>query len=304
MSTTTDGRSSTSTSHGAIPAAQETPSPALSRAGIGLRAEHYRDVIEQRPPVGWLEVHSENYFGNGGRPLHYLDRIRTDYPVSLHGVGLSLGSTDPLSDAHLNKLKSLVQRCEPVLISEHLAWGSVAGRHFNDLLPLPYRAEELRHMVERVSQVQDWLQRPILIENLSSYLEYDTSDIPEWEFLAELARRSGCGILLDINNVYVSARNHGFDAQEYLRGIPPPLVGEIHLAGHTVKTFTDGELLIDTHDQRVTAAVWSLYRDATRRFVNVPVLIEWDAQLPALEVLVDEARRAQMILSDTYADVA
>lgn len=274
------------------------------RAGIGLRAEHYHDVIEQRPPVGWLEVHSENYFGAGGRPLHYLDQIRADYPISLHGVGLSLGSTDPLSATHLRNLKALVQRCEPMLISEHLAWGSVEGRHFNDLLPLPYQADTLQHMVERISQVQDYLQRPILIENLSSYLEYSASDIPEWEFLTELAQRSGCGILLDVNIVYVSARNHGFDAQGYLRGVAPHLVREIHLAGHTVKTFADGELLIDTHDQRVSAAVWSLYRDATRRFVNVPVLIEWDAQLPTLEVLVNEAQQAQTLLSETDADVA
>jgi len=301
---TNTGGCSISTANCNVTAQREASSLKPLRAGIGLRAEHYLDVIEQRPPVGWLEVHSENYFGAGGRPLHYLDRIRADYPVSLHGVGLSLGSTDPLSETHLRNLKALVQRCEPMLISEHLAWASVAGRHFNDLLPLPYHAEALQHMVERIGQVQDYLQRPILIENLSSYLEYSASDIPEWEFLTELAKRSGCGILLDVNNVYVSARNHGFDAQDYLRGVAPHLVGEIHLAGHTVKTFADGELLIDTHDQRVSAAVWSLYRDAARRFVNVPVLIEWDAQLPALEVLVNEAQQAQTILSETDAHVA
>ena len=278
--------------------------PIPSQAGIGLRAEHYHDVLEQRPPVGWMEVHSENYFGAGGRPLHYLDRIRADYPISLHGVGLSLGSTDPLSEKHLQKLKTLVQRCEPILVSEHLSWGSVGGRYFNDLLPLPYRDDTLEHMVARVSQVQDYLQRPILIENLSSYLQFDSSDIPEWEFLAALAQRSGCGLLLDVNNIYVSARNHGLNAQDFLRGIPQHLVGEIHLAGHSIKTFDDGELLIDTHDQRVSAGVWSLYRDAVRRFVNVPVLIEWDAQLPALDVLVAEAQQAAMILRDSYADVA
>lgn len=275
-----------------------------AQAGIGLRAEHYYDVLAQRPTVGWLEVHSENYFGAGGRPLHYLDCIRADYPISLHGVGLSLGSTDPLSETHLRSLKALVQRCEPMLVSEHLSWGSVAGRHFNDLLPLPYCTETLEHMVERVSKVQDFLQRQILVENLSSYIEYDSSEILEWDFLAELGRRSGCGILLDLNNIYVSARNHGFDAQEFLRGIPPSLVKEIHLAGHTVKTFDEGELLIDTHDQRVSAGVWSLYRDAARRFVNVPVLIEWDAQLPALNVLVNEAQQAQTILSYDNANLA
>lgn len=304
MFANTGGRLPASTAFRDQQGSSEARCPAPLRAGIGLRAEHYRDVIEQRPPVGWLEVHSENYFGAGGRPLDFFDRIRADYPVSLHGVGLSLGSTDPLSKTHLRSLKSLMQRCEPMLVSEHLAWGSVAGRHFNDLLPLPYRADTLSHLVDRVGQVQDYLHHPILIENLSSYLEYELSDIPEWEFLAELARRSGCGLLLDVNNVYVSARNHGFDAQDYLRGIPPHLVREIHLAGHTVKTFADGELLIDTHDQRVSAAVWSLYRDAARRFVNVPVMIEWDAQLPALEVLVNEAQQAQMILSETHADVA
>ncbi len=278
--------------------------PIPSQAGIGLRAEHYHDVLEQRPPVGWMEVHSENYFGAGGRPLHYLDRIRADYPISLHGVGLSLGSTDPLSEKHLQKLKTLVQRCEPILVSEHLSWGSVGGRYFNDLLPLPYRDDTLEHMVARVSQVQDYLQRPILVENLSSYLQFDSSDIPEWEFLAALAQRAGCGLLLDVNNIYVSARNHGLNAQEFLHGIPQHLVGEIHLAGHSIKTFDDGELFIDTHDQRVSVGVWSLYRDAVRRFVNVPVLIEWDAQLPALDVLVAEAQQAAMILRDSYADVA
>lgn len=278
--------------------------PVIPAAGIGLRAEHYHDVIMQRPPVAWMEVHSENYFGAGGRPLHYLDLIRADYPISLHGVGLSLGSTDALSETHLQNLKALVERCEPMLVSEHLSWSSVAGRHFNDLLPLPYHADALEHMIARVSQAQDYLQRQILIENLSSYIEYDSSSMCEWEFIAELGRRSGCGILLDVNNIYVSSRNHGFDAHDFLHGIPADLVKEIHLAGHTVKTFDEGELLIDTHDRQVSAGVWSLYRDAVRRFKDVPVLIEWDAQLPALNVLVSEAQQAQAILRDRYANLA
>lgn len=280
------------------------PGPVPARAGIGLRAEHYAAVLEDRPPVGWLEVHNENYFGAGGKPLDYLERIRAHYPLSLHGVGLSIGSTDPLDRRHLAKLKDLMRRFEPALVSEHLSWSSVGGRYLNDLLPLPYTEEALYHMIARVAQVQDALGRPILIENPSSYLQYVESAIPEWEFLVELAERTGCGVLLDVNNIYVSARNHGFDASAYLRAIPRHLVREIHLAGFTVNRFDGGEILVDTHDRPVWPAVWALYRQAVQRFGQIPTLIEWDTDLPELAVLVDEARRADAILEERHARAA
>lgn len=277
------------------------PSSIPARAGIGLRAEHYAAVLEAPPPVGWLEVHSENYFGAGGKPLDYLERIRVHYPLSLHGVGLSIGSTDPLDRGHLASLKHLIRRFEPALVSEHLSWSSVGGRYLNDLLPLPYTEEALDHMVARVVQVQDVLGRQILIENPSSYLQYVESAIPEGEFLVELADRAGCGVLLDVNNIYVSARNHGFDASGYLRAIPRPVVQEIHLAGFTVNRFDDGELLIDTHNRPVWPAVWALYREAVHYFGRIPTLIEWDTDLPELAVLVDEAHRADAILEERHA---
>ena len=280
------------------------PSSIPARAGIGLRAEHYDAVLEDRPPVGWLEVHSENYFGAGGKPQDYLERIRAHYPLSLHGVGLSIGSTDPLDRRHLAKLKDLMRRFEPALVSEHLSWSSVGGRYLNDLLQLPYTEEALYHMIARVAQVQDALGRPILIENPSSYLQYVESAIPEWEFLVELAERTGCGVLLDVNNIYVSARNHGFDASAYLRAIPRHLVREIHLAGFTVNRFDGGEILVDTHDRPVWPAVWALYRQAVQRFGQIPTLIEWDTDLPELAVLVDEARRADAILEERHARAA
>jgi len=272
------------------------PNPIPARAGIGLRAQHYTDVLSQRPDVGWFEVHSENYCGDGGRPLDYLLAIREDYPISLHGVGLSVGATDPLCRSHLSKLKNLIQRFEPGLVSEHLSWGSLQGRHFNDLFPMPYTQESLQHMVSRVTQVQEYLQTRILIENVSSYLQYDCSTIPEWEFLVALAQQSGCGILLDINNIFVNANNHGFDAMEFVNAVPAQLVHEMHLAGHTVKSFEDGQILIDTHNQTVSEPVWALYQSAVQRFPQVPALIEWDADIPALAVLLDEARKADNIM--------
>ncbi len=264
-------------------------------AGIGLRAEHYDAVLEQQPRVGWMEVHSENYFGAGGKPRGYLDRIRRDYPISLHGVGLSLGSTDELNRAHLTKLRDLMHRCEPLLVSEHLSWSSVDGRYFNDLLPLPYTEEAMDHIVSRIMQTQDFLGRQILIENLSSYVTFTHSTLAEWDFLTETARRSGCGILLDINNIYVSSVNHGFDPLRYLDAVPAELVGEMHLAGHTRKTVDDGMLIIDSHDQPVADDVWSLFAVAAPKFAHAPVLIEWDSSLPPLQDLVAEATRAQHI---------
>lgn len=281
-----------------------TPLPIPDKAGIGLRAEHYREVTDSWPSVAWFEVHSENYFGDGGTPLEYLERTRENYPVSLHGVGLSLGSCDPLNRRHLDKLKSLIQRFEPGLVSDHLSWSSVDGSYLNDLLPLPYTEEALRHFAERVQQAQDFLGREILIENPSSYLQYTHSTIPEWEFLAEVARIAGCGILLDVNNIYVSATNHGYDAQQYLRAIPAEKVREMHLAGFTVNRYPEGEILIDTHNAPVADEVWALYRQAVERLGSLPTLIEWDTDLPPLQVLLDEARRADEILETAHALVA
>lgn len=277
------------------------PGPVPAFAGIGLRAPHHQDILELRPAVGWLEAHSENYFAPGGAQPEILERIRAEYPLSLHGVGLSLGSTDPLDRRHLENLKHIVERFEPALVSEHLSWGSFRGRHFNDLLPLPYTEEALRHMVSRVAEVQEALGRQILIENVSSYLEFTCSSMPEWEFLSALAYESGCAILLDVNNIYVSAVNHGFDAQDYLARMPVKAVREIHLAGHSRRSHGGRDILIDTHSTHVCADVWALYAAAVRRFGDVPTLIEWDTDIPALPVLVDEAHRADAIREAQHA---
>ena len=268
-----------------------------AKAGIGLRAQHYRELLDTLPVVGWLEAHSENYFGLGGLPLHFLEQLRFHYPLSLHGVGLSLGSTDPLNLDHLGKLKSLIKRFEPALVSEHLVWSSVAGRFLNDLLPLPYTEEALRHVCDRIAITQEFLGRQILIENVSSYLQFKASDIPEWEFLAEVYRRSGCGILLDVNNIYVNSVNHDFDPLNYLRAIPRDAVQEIHLAGFDYYN----NILIDTHGKPVYPEVWNLYRQTVRRFGRVPTLIEWDTDIPALSILLEEAHKADAILGERHA---
>lgn len=262
-------------------------------AGIGLRTPHYQQILAELPAVSFLEVHSENFFGDGGQPLKYLARFRQDYPISTHGVGLSLGSTDPLDREHLRKLKRLIDAIDPVLVSEHLCWAGVDGRCLNDLLPLPYTPEALDWVVSRIGETQDFLKRPILVENVSSYLQFTGSTIPEWEFVHEVSRRAGCRILLDINNIYVNAVNHDFDALAYLDAIEPDRVGEIHLAG-----FQDtGELLIDTHGAAVSDEVWALYEYATARFGQRPTLIEWDTDIPALGVLLAEADKANRILA-------
>ena len=267
-------------------------------AGIGLRAKHYAELVTTKPAVGFIEAHSENYFGRGGKPRHYLELARRDYSLSLHGVGLSIGSADPLSEAHLTRLRELLARFEPALVSDHLCWSSIGGVFANDLLPLPLTDEALGHVVSRVQHVQESLGRRILLENVSSYLEYGDSAMPEWTFLAEVAARSGCGILLDVNNIFVSAHNHGFDAQQYLAAIPRDAVREIHLAGFIARHFDDGDILIDTHSAPVADAVWALYRQALQRFGPVPTLIEWDADLPPLAALVAEAHKADAMLRD------
>ncbi|HEX4300417.1 MAG TPA: DUF692 domain-containing protein [Gammaproteobacteria bacterium] len=280
------------------------PAPIPARAGIGLRAPHVGELLERRPLVSWLEVHSENYFAPGGRAVAELDEVRRHYPLSLHGVGLSLGSMDPLDEEHLRKLSQAVARFEPMLVSEHLCWTSVGGSHLHDLLPLPYTEEALDHVAARIAMVQERLGRRMLIENVSSYLEFEHSAMPEWEFLREVATRSGCGILLDVNNIYVSAVNHGFDAHAYVDEIPAREVGEIHLAGHTRRELQDGTILIDSHDQPVADAVWALYDYALARLGPKPTLIEWDSSLPALDALLAEAAKAQTHLERRDAAAA
>ncbi|HKZ73078.1 MAG TPA: DUF692 domain-containing protein [Steroidobacteraceae bacterium] len=275
-----------------------------ARAGIGLRAPHYEALLRERPDVGWLEAHSENYFGAGGAQLRTLERLRIDYPIALHGVGLSLGSSDPLDVAHLRKLARLVERIAPVFVSEHLSWSSVGQRHANDLLPLPYTEEALRHLIERVGQVQDTLGRRVLVENVSSYVEFSCSEMPEWQFLAALAHEADCGILLDVNNIFVSAHNHGWNALQYLQGIPASAVREMHLAGHTARRVGGRELLVDTHSTQVSEAVWRLYEAAVRRFPRAPTLIEWDSDIPPLEVLCAQAARADRCREASDAQAA
>ncbi len=276
----------------------------ISGAGIGLRARHYRDFLDGNPPAAWLEVHSENYFGEGGYDLFVLEQLRDRYALSLHGVGLALGSAataddDARVERHLAKLKRLVARIEPAAVSEHLCWGAHRGRHFNDLLPLPYTEEALAHMTTRVHRMQDALGRRVLIENVSSYVAFRASDLSEGEFLAELARRSGCGILLDVNNFYVNQVNHGDDALKAMVALPRELVAEIHLAGH-LRT-EDG--LIDDHGSAVAEPVWRLYEAALARFGAVPTLIEWDTDVPKLAVLLALADLAAARMAPAMADV-
>jgi uncharacterized protein len=272
----------------------------LLLTGIGLRTPHYSEFLEKRPGVAWLEVHSENYFGEGGKSLYFLEKIRRDYPVSLHGVSLSLGSADELNWQHVKKIRDLITRIDPCLISDHLSWSSINGRYLHDLLPLPYTDEALTHVVRRIQQIQDYLKRQLLIENISSYVHYQNSTMTEWDFLKEVAIKSGCGILLDINNIYVNATNLGFNPHTYVSAIPAKLVQELHLAGFTTTVIDEKEVLIDTHNRPVVPAVWDLYRNAIRHLGAKPTIIEWDSDLPALETLYLEAYRAEHIMRETY----
>ncbi len=266
-------------------------------AGIGLRFPHHARVVQTRPAVAWFEVHAENYFG-GGTVRRVLEAVRRDYPLSLHGVGLSLGSAEELEPRHLARLAELVRAIEPGLVSEHLSWSVLAGQYLADLLPLPMTEEALEVVCRHVEQTQERLQRRILIENPSSYLQFAHSSIPEWEFLAALSARTGCGILCDVNNIFVSCCNHGWDPSAYLEALPAGAVGEIHLAGHAQRTLADGSVVrIDDHGSPVASEVWELYDQALRRFGPRPTLIEWDTDIPPLEVLLDEAARAAAILS-------
>lgn len=278
--------------------------PMPAAAGIGLRAPHVQRIVHERPPIAWLETHSENLFAAGGALHAALDSIRGDYPLSLHGVGLSLASADALDYAHLTRLKALVDRYQPALVSEHLCWGAVGGHHSNDLLPLPFTEEAAALAASRIGQVQDALGREILVENISTYLRFDHGDYSEWDFVAEVVRRSGCGLLCDVNNIYVNSVNHGFDPHVYLRALPRAAVREIHLAGFTRKDNLPVPLLIDSHSRRVDAAVWALYAEAIALFGPTPTLIEWDEDIPELEVLLAEAARAEEVLDARRARAA
>jgi len=246
-----------------------------ARAGIGLKPEHRMAIMQSLPDIGWFEVHAENYMGAGGPPHRFLEWVRERYPLSIHGVGLSIGGAGPLDKLHLKRLRALIDRYEPGLFSEHLAWSTHEGVYFNDLLPLPYTAETLAHVAAHVDEAQCALGKQILIENPSTYVAFDACEIGEPEFLSELARGTGCGLLLDVNNIYVSAANHGFDADAHLDAFPAGHVGEIHLAGHfEAEADEDGRLLIDAHDSPVRDAVWSLYERALRRTGPLPAVIE------------------------------
>ena len=270
--------------------------------GVGLRSPHIAQVLEQKPDIGWLEVHSENYFITTSTARQQLRQIAEHYPISCHGIGLSLGSADPLDSQHLNQLKQLVDEIDPIAVSDHLSWSSVDGQFFNDLLPLPYTEEALNHFCRKVEQVQDYLGRQMLIENPSSYLSFANSAIPEWEFLHQVQQRTGCGLLLDLNNIYVSAFNHGFDCNQYIAALDASAVKEIHLAGFTVKQFEDGEVWIDTHSKPVSEPVWQLYRNWVQQHGRTPTLIEWDLNIPELSVLLEEADKARNIIMQEAQD--
>jgi len=265
--------------------------------GLGLRSEHYQAVLERRPEnVDWFEIISENYMIDGGKPLYFLDAIRRDYPMVMHGVSMSLGSTDELNFDYLRQLKALIARVEPEWISDHLCWTGVDHRNMHDLLPLPYTEESVRHVAERISRVQDFLGRQMLIENLSSYVTYSDDAMPEWEFLAAIAELADCYLLLDVNNIYVSSFNHRYDPVDYLEGVPAERVWQHHLAGHS----NDGNLIIDTHDQDVIDPVWALYEETARRFGPVSTMIERDGNIPELDSVLAELDQARRIAAPWY----
>lgn len=278
------------------------PVLAQTGTGIGARVPHFDEILETRPAVGFLEVHSENFFAAGGPQPAYLEKLRALYPVSLHGVGLSLGSAEGIDKEHLRKLKTLIERIQPALVSEHLSWSGMGGIHLPDLLPLPMTTEALTVIARNIDEAQDALGRPILIENPSAYLAFVEQGMTEPEFLAALVKKTGCSLLLDINNIHVSAHNTGFDVDAYLAGIPADAVAEIHLAGYQVNVVEGHEVFIDAHNNPVYPAVWELYEKALKRFGNTATLIEWDTDIPALSVLLDEAAKADTIRTKLFQE--
>lgn len=279
-----------------------TASPSRSNLGfgLGLRVDHYETILNSDPAVDWFEIISENYLVPGGKPLHYLDRIRARYPLVMHGVSLSIGSTDPLNRDYLKQLKALAGRVEPAWISDHLCWTGVAGQNMHDLLPLPYTEEAIDHVAARVREVQDFLGRQILLENVSSYVNYTQSQLSEWDFLRAVCERADCLILFDVNNVYVSSVNHGFNPHDYLAGVPAARVQQFHLAGHE----DHGRYIIDTHDHPVADPVWDLYAEALRRFGPVSTMIERDDHIPPLEELLSELAHARGIAARVAREAA
>ncbi len=282
-----------------------TSTPALPERpwlgfGLGLRPTHYETILNESPAVDWFEIISENYLVPGGKPLHYLDRIRERYPMVMHGVSLSIGTQDPLNREYLRQLRDLAERIEPAWISDHLCWTGAHGLNAHDLLPLPYTEEALKHVAARVGEVQDFLGRRILLENVSSYVSYPESEMSEWEFLREIAARADCLILLDINNIYVSSVNHEFNPHEYLNAIPVERVWQFHLAGHR----NHGDYIIDTHDEPVIDPVWELYAAAVRRFGRVSTMIERDDNIPPLAELLAELDRARRIAATSPRQTA
>lgn len=276
-----------------------TPSGASLPAGVSLKHQHFAEILEKRPDVAFFEVHAENFMSAGGAHHRYLEAICDDYTLSVHGVGMSLGSAEGVDTDHLKKFARVVERYRPWLVSEHLAWSKDGGVYLNDLLPLPLNVESLKVVVENVSRVQDVLGRKILIENPSAYMSFKSTDMPEPEFLSELCEQSGCGLLLDVNNVFVSGKNMNWDIEAYLKDIPASLVGEIHLAGHTLKQLGNGqEIRIDDHGSTVAPEVWTLFERLTDRVGLRPTLVEWDTNVPALDVLLTEAGRAADIMED------
>ena len=269
-----------------------------ARAGVGLKAQHYRTILETQPDIGFFEVHAENYMGAGGPPHRYLTEIRARYPLSLHGVGLSIGADRPLDRDHLRRLAELVRRYEPGLFSEHLAWSSHGELFFNDLLPVPYTQRTLHRVCEHIDQVQEYLGRQMLLENPSTYVAFAESTYWEVDFITEIARRTGCGLLLDVNNVYVACTNQHWEALRYIDEFPMAHVREIHLAGHATDADVQGRrLLIDSHDRLIDGIVWSLYARTIEKLGPVPTLVEWDQNVPAWGELFAEAKRAEFILS-------
>ncbi len=264
--------------------------------GLGLRKEHYQTILDEKPAIDWFEILTENYLVPGGKPLYFLDQIREQYPLVMHGVSLSIGSSDPLDFEYLQKLKTLKQRIQPQWISDHLCWTGINGKNAHDLLPLPYTEEVIAHVVERVLQVQDFLKERILLENVSSYVTYHQSTLTEWEFLSEIAERADCHILLDVNNIYVSSVNHEYDPLQYIKAIPIDRVLQIHLAGHS----NMGDCIIDTHDHDVINPVWDLYAAALQRFGQVSTMIERDDNIPPLSELMVELNYARNISENIF----